>query len=37
VLHGLLPLNLGYRLRHRAFGTLEKGRGFEELRARGAA
>jgi radical SAM superfamily enzyme YgiQ (UPF0313 family) len=29
-LHALLPLNLGYRLRHRAFGTFEKGRRFEE-------
>jgi radical SAM superfamily enzyme YgiQ (UPF0313 family) len=29
-LHALLPLNLGYRLRHRTFGTFEKGRGFEE-------
>ena len=37
VLHGLLPLNLGYRLRHRAFGTFEKGRGFEEILAREAA
>jgi radical SAM superfamily enzyme YgiQ (UPF0313 family) len=36
-LHALLPLNLGYRLRHRAFGTFEKGRGFEEQLACEAA
>ena len=28
VLHALAPLNLGYRPRHRAYGTYEKGRGF---------
>lgn len=29
VLHVLAPLNLGYRLRHRAYGTFEKGRAFD--------
>lgn len=28
VLHAIAPLNLGYRLRHRAYGTFEKGRYF---------
>jgi radical SAM superfamily enzyme YgiQ (UPF0313 family) len=31
VLHALAPLNLGYRLRHRAYGTYDKARGFEDL------
>ena len=31
VLHGLVPLNLGYRARHRAFGTFEAGRRYGEL------
>jgi radical SAM superfamily enzyme YgiQ (UPF0313 family) len=30
ILRAMAPMNVGYRLRHRAFGTYEKARGFEE-------